>query len=141
MNRKFAFVAAIVAAFTVTCQAANAGHRHTDPRLTAVEIGVGTASTVGYFAINNWKWKWNNTSGLTQLGAIGATTMGCAAVSPMVATVVLNRPLTYREAHVLVASCVLPIIGPWLVNQAYDTHPEWEPGAVPTKKHRHKKKI
>ncbi|MEI9804935.1 MAG: hypothetical protein WDN48_11330 [Pseudolabrys sp.] len=141
MNRKLAFVAAIVAAFVVTCQTADAKHRrHQDPRLAAVELGVGAAATAGYFAINNWNWKWNNTNGITQLGAIGATTLGCAAVSPMVATVVLNRVLTYREAHILIASCVLPVVGPWLVNQAYDTHPDWEPGAPPVTKPHHKKK-
>ena len=61
------------------------------------------------------------------------------AVSPMVATMVVNRPLTMREAHVLVASCVLPIVGGWLVNEAYDAHPEWEAGAVPVVKHHRKR--
>ena len=64
--------------------------------------------------------------------------IGCAALSPMVATVVLNRPLTFREAHYLIASCVLPIVGGWLVNQAYDAHPEWEPGYEESEHHHHK---
>ncbi len=46
------------------------------------------------------------------------TTIGCMAVAPIVGTVVLNRPLTLREGQVLAGSCVVPIIGGWLVNAA-----------------------
>jgi hypothetical protein len=139
MNRSLATFTAVIAAFAFLCQRADAhGPKQVDPRVPAVTIGVGAASTAAYFGINNWKWKWNNSSGLTSLGAAGATTLGCAALSPMVATVVLNRPLTFREAHYLIASCVLPIVGGWLVNQAYDAHPEWEPGYEESEHHHHK---
>jgi hypothetical protein len=38
-------------------------------------------------------------------------------------------------------SRVVPIIGGWLVNAAYDAHPEWEAADhPPTKKHHHKMK-
>ncbi len=129
MIGRLAIFAAVIAAFAFTCQGADAHWRkHSDKRLTAVSIGVGAASTAAYFGINDWRWNdWSNSSGLTRAGAWGATTIGCMAVSPMVATLVVNRPLTMREAHVLVASCVLPIVGGWLVNAAYDAHPEWEP--------------
>ncbi len=143
MNRKFAIAAAVVAAFAFASQSAQAGgrhhYRHIDKRIVAVEIGAGVASTAAFFAINDWKWSWNNGSGLTSLAAWGATTMGCAAISPMVATVVVNRPLTNREAHVLIGSCVVPIVGGWLVNEAYDHHPEWEPGYKPRKAWRHRR--
>jgi hypothetical protein len=144
MNRKFAIAAAVIAAFAFASQSAQAGgrhHRHVDKRITAVAIGTGIASTAAFFAINDWTWNgWDNGSGLTRLGAWGATTMGCAAISPMIATVVVKRPLTNREAHVLIGSCVVPIVGGWLVNQAYNHHPEWEPGYVPHKAWRHHKK-
>lgn len=146
MKRTFALATAIVAALAFAGQA-NAGewrhHRghHVDKRLAAVAIGTSAAATVGYFAINDWKWKWNNGSSLTSLAAYGATTMGCAAVAPMVATVVLNRPLTMREGHTLIGSCVVPIIGGWLVSEAYDAHPNWEPATAPAPRarrhHRH----
>ncbi len=138
MKRTLALAAAIVAAFALTVQAADAGsRRHVDKRINAVAIGVGAASTAAYFAINDWKWSgWNNSSGLTSLGAWGATTMGCAAVSPIVATVVLNRPLTYREAHILIGSCVVPLVGGWLVNEAYKHHVLWAPDEkVENKRH------
>ena len=143
MNRKLALIAAVVAAFAFTSQGAQAGGRHhVDKRIAAVAIGVGAASTAAFFAINDWRWHgWNNGSGLTRLGAWGVTTIGCAAVSPMVATVVLNRPLTQREAHILIGSCVIPIVGGWLVNEAYEAHPGWEPAPKKAwKKKRHAKK-
>ena len=34
----------------------------------------------------------------------------------------------------LTADCVVPFIGAWLVNKAFDAHPEWEP--KPAKKRR-----
>ena len=102
MNRKLAIFAAVIAAFAFTCQSADAkSRRHVDQRITAVAIGVGAASTAAYFAINDWRWHgWNNSSGLSGWGAWGATTIGCTALSPIVATAVLDRPLSYREAHI-----------------------------------------
>jgi hypothetical protein len=140
MNRKLAFLAAFVAAFAFASQGAQANGRHHDnKKLAAVAIGVGAASGAAFFALNDWRWNgWNtNTAGgLTRLGAWGVTTMGCAAVSPIVATIVLKRELTMREAHVLVGSCVVPIVGGLLVNAVWDAHPEWEP-AQPMHHRRH----
>lgn len=142
MKRSLALAAACIAAIAFSVQAADAGMlRHVDKRVTVVALGAGAASTAAYFAINKWKFNgWDNGSGLSRLGAWGVTTLGCAAVSPMVATVVLKRELTSREAGILIGSCVVPIIGGWLVNQAYEAHPEWEP-AVKKAHHHWKKKI
>jgi putative flippase GtrA len=147
MNRKFVVFAALVAAFAFTSQAAQAhGPRHHDKtKLAAVAIGVGAASTAGFLALNNWRWNGWDTNGsghgLTRLGAYGATTMACAAVSPMVATVVLERPLTMREAHTLIGSCVVPIVGGLIVNAIWDANPQWEAGAAPVRHVRHMKKM
>ncbi|HZL32324.1 MAG TPA: hypothetical protein VFC54_14860 [Pseudolabrys sp.] len=143
MIRKFAIAVAAIAAFALASQSAQAGgrhhHHHLDKRVTAVAIGAGVASTAAFFAINDWKWNgWSNGSGLTRLGAWGVTTIGCVVVSPIVATAVLKRPLSNREAGVLIGSCVIPIVGGWLVNAAYDAHPEWEPGYKPHRHHHHK---
>jgi|SRR5450631_1172352 hypothetical protein len=142
MNRKIAIFAAAIAAFAFTCQSADAHWRkHHDKRLTAVAIGVGAASTAAYLSINNWRLNGWNASGITAFGALAATTGGCIAVSPMVATLVVGRTLTVREVHVLTGSCLIPIVGGWLVNAAYDAHPEWEPDVKPhhgmMKHHRH----
>jgi hypothetical protein len=129
MIRKFAVCAAALAAFAFATQAAEAGgRRHVDPRVTATSVGVGAASTAAYFAFNNWNWKWDSgRAGITSLGAYAVTSVGCAALSPIVATAVMHRPLTYREAHVMVADCVVPIVGGWLVNEAYNAGIMWAP--------------
>lgn len=130
MYRKVACFVAALAALGLAQGPASAGGRHHHDRkvLAATSAVVGAGATATYFAINDWNWKWDSArSGLTSAGAIAATTIGCAAVSPMVATAVLNRPLSYREAHVLVASCILPFVGGWLVNEAYDHHILWAP--------------
>jgi hypothetical protein len=137
MNRKFSIFAALIAAFAFSAQSADAGGRKkVDTRITAVALGVGAASTATFFAINDWKWKWSSPHGITAWGAWGATALGCAAVSPMVATAVLKRPLKYREAHILVGSCVVPIVGGWLVNEAYNAHWITAPDEGPVKKKR-----
>jgi hypothetical protein len=64
--------------------------------------------------------------------AWGVTSFGCAVVFPMVATVVLNRPLTPREAYVGMADCVVPFIGGWLADAALP-HDAWTDGGPPPK--------
>jgi hypothetical protein len=52
-------------------------------------------------------------------------------VYPMVATVVLNRPLTPREAYIGMAECAVPLIGGWIVDSILP-HDAWTDG-VPQK--------
>jgi hypothetical protein len=124
-------VCTVVAGLALLCQDAVAGSRrqHTDdPRLKAASFGVGTASTVGYFALRDWHLnKSGRLHGLSTAGAATVTTMGCLALSPIVGTMMVQRELTFREAYGLAADCVIPFIGAWLVNRAFDAHPEWEP--------------
>jgi hypothetical protein len=129
MTRKFVMFAAALAAVAFVAQGVQAQeYRNLDRRIKAVEVGVGAASTAAFFAMNNWNWKWDSgRSGVTALGAWGLTTMGCAALSPIVATAVIQRPLTYREAHIMIADCLIPIVGGWLVNEAYNQHILWAP--------------
>jgi len=133
MYRKFAFAVAAVAALALSYGPANAGSRKDSKAvIDATGIGVGAAATAGYFAFNNWNWKWDSgRAGITSLGAMVGTTIGCAALSPFVASAVLERPLKYREAHELVAGCVIPVIGSWLVDQAYDNGILWAPDEAP----------
>ena len=144
MNRKLVVLAAAIAAFAFTAQVADAkSRRHVDDRITGVAIGVGAASTAAFFALNDWHFNhWDSgRHGITSLGAWGLTAAGCAAASPIVATAVLNRPLSYREAHILVGSCVIPIVGGWLVNEADNAHILWAPDekTEPAKHHKKKK--
>ena len=150
MIRKICFFAALVAALALVSTDTDAKGRHhkyrSDQRIKAVGLVVGAASTATYFALNDWRWKWNNNngSGLTSLGAYAVTSAGCMVVAPIVATVVVDRPLTMREVHVLAGGCIVPIVGGWIVDKIWDAHPEWEPAAAkPMKlktKHRMKHK-
>jgi phosphate/sulfate permease len=140
MKRLVAVAAAVLAASVMLCQTANAGphKRHarptsTDPRIVGATIAVGAGAAAGYFALGGWHWNaWDlNASGLTKFGAYMGTTIGCMAVAPMVSSAVVSRPLTLREAQVVVAGCALPIVGGWLVNEAWNQHPEWDQYEAP----------
>lgn len=135
MTRLIGTLIAVVAGVALLCQSADAaGRRHrTDPAVTVASIGVGAASTVAYLKLNDWHWGnvGRTSHGFTATSAFVAATAGCIAVSPMVATALARRPLTYREAHMLAVGCVVPIIGPMLVNAAYDANPHWEQAAAP----------
>lgn len=134
MNRKIAVFAAALAAFTFVGPSAHAGEDNLfdilNPFGTPVKTAgtiAGAGTTAAYFAINDWKWKWDAASaGISSAGAMTLTTVGCAAIAPMIATVLLERPLTYREAGKLTVGCVIPIIGPMIVDKLYDDNPEWE---------------
>jgi len=102
--------------------------------------GVGAASTATYLSINQWNVNHWNATAITQFGALASTTIGCMAVAPTLSSLVVDRALTMREAHVLFASCLLPVIGGWLVNQAYNEHPEWEAGEAPPPAVKHHRK-
>jgi hypothetical protein len=123
-------IAIAAAAMALLCHGANASslrQYRTDPRLQATSIGVGAATTVGFFALRDWKLHGNHrVNGLTSVGAAVVTTAGCLALSPIVGTLLVGRELTFREAYGLTADCLIPFIGAWLVNKAFDAHPEWE---------------
>jgi hypothetical protein len=116
-------------ALALILQGANAASRH--PGVTAASIGVGAASTASFFALQGWSLKGHHRSGaLGSTGAAVVTTAGCLALSPIVGTALTQRELSYREAYGLFADCMIPFIGAWLVDKAFDAHPEWEPDRV-----------
>ena len=131
MTRLFWVLTVACVVLSMSCQTGHAGpsRKHeTDPRISAVSLGVGAAGTAGFFALRNWQL--HNKGRLNGLGINGAavvTTAGCLALSPIVGTIVVQRELTFREAYGLTLDCVVPFVGSWLVNKAFDAHPEWEP--------------
>jgi hypothetical protein len=126
----FVLAAALAMAGLLSHSAEARSMRKGDPRLKAVSIATGLGATAAYFAINDWHWKWNRnaTSGawIGSGGAYALTTGGCMAVAPMLGTVVVRRPLTPREAHVMMGSCLIPIVGGYIVNAIWDANPQWE---------------
>lgn len=91
-----------------------------DPPLAVSNLVVSGAATGAYFAMEGTS---------TMLGDKGsawaATTLGCMALSPIIGTLVVNRPLTQREVFASTAGCALPIVGPWLINRWFD-HNGWD---------------
>jgi len=136
MSRHLFRIIALVLAIGVQSQVARAQENtwgwlfgHQDPRLTYSDIAAGLAADGGYLALRRKVW-YNGVSmhhGITSLGAYGFTTVGCAAIFPMIATVWLNRPLTPREAYRGMADCVIPFVGGWIVD-AYLPHTAWYDG-------------
>ena len=57
------------------------------------------------------------THNITPLGWFVIGSIGCAAVSPMIATVILGRELTLAEAHHTTLGCILGPVG-WLLADA-----------------------
>jgi hypothetical protein len=88
-----------------------------DPRLTAAGIGIGIGTGVLSYYLTE---KHGNPGHMrmTALGAYGVTTGACIIAYPFVGTVVLNRPLSYREVYTGFADCFVPFIGSWLVDRA-----------------------
>jgi hypothetical protein len=128
MVRKLAVLVAALATIALTLQAADARTRKpVDRRLDAA----GTAAGAPFTAL--WFWGYAPDGAVATIG-----TIGCAAASPIVATAVLKRPLTYREAHILIGSCVIPIIGGWLVNEAYNEGWLWAPDEKRARRVRHR---
>jgi len=136
MTKTLGVFTAAAAALALLSQPAAAGpygpYDHgVGPEVAAVGVAAAAGTTVGFLSMNNWKLKGpaiaRQSNGLTTGGAYAASAVGCMAVSPIVATIVARRELTFREAHVLAGNCVLPIIGGLLVNAAYNANPHWEP--------------
>ena len=135
MLRKLVVLAAILATVVFLCHPAGAQQRKPiNPTIDATNFWVGSAWTAVFFGINHFDAKWNSAhAGMTALSAGVLTTVGCVATAPMVASAVLARPLTYREAYMLVGSCVIPIVGGWLVNEAFNNGWMWAPDEKPVR--------
>lgn len=93
-----------------------------DPRLTVTAIAVGAGTTAAYYGLRNQKYRTVNGGvrhAITPLGAYALTSVWCAAAFPIVGTLVVQRPLTTREAYVGIANCFVPVIGGWWVEAAF----------------------
>jgi hypothetical protein len=91
-----------------------------DPRLAASNFWVGAGSTAAYFGLRSGHTGWSGHGTSTVAFAYGATAIGCAALSPIVGTLVVNRPLTTREVFISTANCALPFVGGWMMSAWFD---------------------
>src|ERR1700691_1098492 len=107
MNRHLWRAAALILAIGLHSQAARAEEHsiwsflfgNQDPRLTATGIAVGVGADAGSYALYH-----KHGSPPTRIASPGMayaiTAYGCAVVYPILATIVVQRPLTPREAYV-----------------------------------------
>ena len=62
----------------------------------------------------------------------GITTVGCMALTPIVGGLLVSynehREMRSSEVLGMAADCVVPIIGGWIMQAAFDAHPEWDAG-------------
>lgn len=105
-----------------------------DPRLTTVSIGLGAAATAASFAATT-RHHGHIGDGVF-VSAWAVSSAACAAAYPIVGTLVINRPLTPREAYTGIADCFVPFIGGWLVD-AWLPHTAWVDGTPPPRRHWH----
>lgn len=104
-----------------------------DPRVFWSGVAAGGAATGAYIGLQHEpSLKVAGDGAHFSTGALLLTTVGCMTLAPLLASAVVwnteRRPLTSREAMSLGAGCIIPIIGPLLINSAFDSHPEWERG-------------
>jgi hypothetical protein len=108
-----------------------------DPRLAVAGISVGIGTDVAGYYLTKKRGSWPSKAPTTALGAYGITTGACILVYPFVATVLVNRPLTPREAYTGIADCIVPFVGGWLADQVIP-HDAWTDG-LPVKPAPHKR--
>jgi hypothetical protein len=134
MKKTITLMAAMAAVFAFQPRAAQADDIlgfffRGDPRVNAAGIAVGIATTGAYLAIAP-RHHQHVRYGFTSTGALGITTVGCMALSPIVAAAWVDatehRELTQHEALGLVGGCVVPVLGSLFWDWAYAAHPEWE---------------
>lgn len=108
-----------------------------DPHLTTAGVSVGIGTSVASYFLTK-KQGHPGVRPMTALAAYGVTTAACTVIYPMVGTVLLNRPLTPREAYVGLGDCIVPFIGGWLVDRVLP-HDAWTDGLPPPKPGRHRR--
>lgn len=138
MRKRLLAVAVVAASMAFSAGAQAGGTKlltgQKDPRVAVSSLAVGAAATAGYFWLRH-DYRHHNGS-VTPTAAYIGTSIACAAASPIVGTIVAQRPMTQREVWVMAGSCVVPIIGGLVMNAVFDAHPEWEARPVKARKKR-----
>jgi len=127
MQKWCGFLAVVAATMALLCHGAEAGGKRPGDgkKLFWSGVAAGAAGTATYFALRDWSLHPKNPA-LSDGGAMVMGTMACAALSPIISTIAVKRELTLREAYAMSWDCVIPFVGSYLVNKAFDAHPEWE---------------
>ncbi|MGH9811450.1 MAG: hypothetical protein ACRD9W_30135 [Terriglobia bacterium] len=127
-SRKISVAIAAFAVLALTVSGADAGKRkQIDPAIDGTAFWAGVGTTAAGLGFRN-----------LAAGA-GISGVACVLVSPMAAMIVTRRALKNREANYMFASCVVPVVGGWLMNAVYDNGWLTPPDEVSKVHHRRKK--
>lgn len=101
-----------------------------DPYVFAAGVIVGVGTLGAYYAIENHRaLKIQGDGRHFSTGAYALTTVGCMALTPMLASALVyaneGRMLSHREALGSASDCIVPFLGSLLWNAAYDANPQW----------------
>jgi len=102
-----------------------------DARIVIAGVAAGGAMIGTYYAIKNTRSLRVPGDGRHfNTGAFVLTTVGCMTLAPMFAAAIVwhteQRFLTNREAMGLGAGCIIPLIGPAIVDAHFYANPGWE---------------
>lgn len=104
------------------------------PNVTAGQIIAGGGMSAAYFALT-CNSNFSHCASFTSSRGLkwwGLTTIGCFAFSPIIAGGLVSynehRELRSSEVFMMMADCVVPIIGGLVAKAAFDAHPEWDAG-------------
>ncbi len=104
------------------------------PNVQAGQLIAGLGMTAAYYAAicNRNFSSCARFDSARSLHYYGLTTVGCMALSPIIGGLLVSynehRELKSSEAFMMVADCLVPIIGGWVMKAAFDAHPEWDAG-------------
>jgi hypothetical protein len=137
MKKSLIALAMAVATFGLVAQASTANAfllRDRSPNVTAGQIIAGGGMAAVYWT-QICRHNFHHCARFDSPRALkwyGITTVGCLALSPIIAGLLVSqnerRELRSSEVFMMSADCVLPIIGGWIMKAAFDAHPEWDAG-------------
>lgn len=104
------------------------------PSVTAAQIVVGGGMSAAYFSLNcsrNFH-HCHRFGSTTSTKWFTLTTIGCMALTPMVAAALVGhyekRELRSSEVFMMTGDCVVPILGGLFWRAMFAAHPEWDNG-------------
>lgn len=138
-----ALVTAAVAALGLMMQGGSAQAfllKDRSPNVQAGQIIAGAAMTAAYWAAvcNHSFNHCARFDSPRSLKYFGLTTVGCFALSPIIGGLLVSaneqRELRSSEVFMMVADCVVPIVGGWVAKAAFDANPQWDAGTGRSRK-------
>lgn len=102
------------------------------PNVFVGQLVAGGGMTAAYFALTYRHGHFAKFTSTRSLKWWGLTTVGCFALSPIVAGALVSanehRELRSSEVFAMLGDCVVPILGGIVMQAAFDAHPEWDRG-------------